>query len=94
LFRRENTPLPYPNAELKASDDEAEEEVGDEGEKSEAEELVGSEVIPIVIPTDDLPAPTPMVAVDPTPAPTGETPAQEEANPLDSAPPESVPPNN
>uniref|UniRef100_A0A2N9J0Z8 Uncharacterized protein n=1 Tax=Fagus sylvatica TaxID=28930 RepID=A0A2N9J0Z8_FAGSY len=61
LFRRENTPLPFPNAELKASDDEAEEEVGDEGEKSEADELVGSEVIPIVIPTDDLPAPTPMV---------------------------------
>jgi hypothetical protein len=94
LYLRENTPLPYPNAELKASDDEAEEEVGDEGEKSEAEELVGSEVIPIVIPTDDLPAPTPMVAVDPTPAPTGEPPAQEEATPLDSAPPESVPPNN
>uniref|UniRef100_A0A2N9IMK9 Uncharacterized protein n=1 Tax=Fagus sylvatica TaxID=28930 RepID=A0A2N9IMK9_FAGSY len=40
------------------------------------------------------PAPTPMVDVDPTPAPTGEPPAQEEATPLDSAPPESVPPNN
>uniref|UniRef100_A0A2N9GNA4 Uncharacterized protein n=1 Tax=Fagus sylvatica TaxID=28930 RepID=A0A2N9GNA4_FAGSY len=94
LFLRENTPLPYPNAELKASDDEAEEEVSDEGDKTEVEELVGSEVIPIVIPTDDLPAPTPMVDVAPTPAPTDEPPAQEEATPLDSAPPESVPPNN
>uniref|UniRef100_A0A2N9HLJ9 Uncharacterized protein n=1 Tax=Fagus sylvatica TaxID=28930 RepID=A0A2N9HLJ9_FAGSY len=52
LFLRENTPLPYPNAELKASDDEAEEEVSDEGDKTEVEELVGSEVIPIVIPTE------------------------------------------
>uniref|UniRef100_A0A2N9GBP9 Uncharacterized protein n=1 Tax=Fagus sylvatica TaxID=28930 RepID=A0A2N9GBP9_FAGSY len=69
LFLRENTPLPYPNAELKASDDEAEEEVSDEGDKTEVEELVGSEVIPIVIPTDDLPAPTPMVDVDPDACP-------------------------
>uniref|UniRef100_A0A2N9IDC9 Uncharacterized protein n=1 Tax=Fagus sylvatica TaxID=28930 RepID=A0A2N9IDC9_FAGSY len=94
LFLRENTPLPYPNADLKASDDEAEEGVGDEGEKAEVEELVGSEVIPILIPTDNLPAPTPTVAVDPTPALTGEPPVQEEATPLVSAPPESVPPNN
>jgi hypothetical protein len=94
LFLRENTPLPYPDADLKASDDEAEEGGGDEGEKAEVEELVGSEVIPILIPTDDLPAPTPMVVADPTPALTDEPPAQEEATPLDSAPPESVPPNN
>ncbi len=68
LFLRENTPLPYPNADLKASDDEAEEGVVDEGEKEEVEELDGSEVIPILIPTDDLPAPIPTVAVDLTPA--------------------------
>jgi hypothetical protein len=94
LFLRENTPLPYPDAELKASDDEAEEGVGDEGEKTEVEELVGSEVIPILIPTDDFPAPTPTVAVDPAPALTGEPPTQEEATPLVSAPSEPVPPNN
>jgi chromosome segregation ATPase len=86
LFKRENTPLPYPDAELKASDDEAEEDVGDEGEKSEAEQLVGSEVIPIVVPTGDLPVATPMVAVDPAPALIGELPASEEATPLVSAP--------
>jgi hypothetical protein len=94
LFKRENTPLPYPDAELKASDDEAEEGVGDEGEKTEVEELVGSEVIPILIPTDDFPAPTPTVAVDPAPALTGEPPAPEEATPLVSAPSEPAPPNN
>ena len=94
LFLRENTPLPYPNADLKASDDEAEEGGGDEGEKAEVEELVSSEAIPILIPTGDLPAPTPTVAADPTPVLTGEPLAPEEAAPLVSAPSDSVPPNS
>ena len=94
LFLRENTPLPYPDADLKASDDEAEQGGGDEGEKAEVEEIVGSEVIPILIPTDDLPAPTPTAAVDPTPVLSGEPPAPEEATPLVSAPSDSVPPES
>uniref|UniRef100_A0A2N9EVY2 Uncharacterized protein n=1 Tax=Fagus sylvatica TaxID=28930 RepID=A0A2N9EVY2_FAGSY len=49
---------------------------------------------PLSFRRNDLPAPTPMVDMDPTPAPTGEPPAQEEATPVDFAPPESVPPNN
>ena len=91
---RENIPLPYLDADLKASDDEAEQGGGDEGEKAEVEEVVGSEVVPILIPTDDLPAPTPTAAADPTPVLSGEPPAPEEATPLVSAPSDSVPPES
>jgi hypothetical protein len=66
----------------------------DGGEEEEVEELGGSEVVPILIPTDDLPAPIPAVPVDPTPAQTNEPPAQEEAAPLVSAPTDLVPPSS
>ena len=94
LFLRENTPLPYPDADLKASDDEAEQGGGDEGEKAEVEEVVGSEVVPILIPTDDLPAHTPTAAANPTPVLSDEPPAPEEATPPVSASSVSVPPES
>ena len=86
LFLRENTPLPYPETALEASDNEAEEGEGGVREEEEEVEVLGSsEVTPIPVPTKDLPAPSSAVLVDPTPAQTNEPPAQEEAAPLVSA---------
>uniref|UniRef100_A0A2N9FES6 Uncharacterized protein n=1 Tax=Fagus sylvatica TaxID=28930 RepID=A0A2N9FES6_FAGSY len=93
LFRRENTPLPFPQVDLKASDDEAEEEEGGKRRDEVVEELGGSEIVPILIPTDDVPDPVPTVPVDPTLSQTEEPSAQEEAAPLVSAPPDSVLPS-
>uniref|UniRef100_A0A2N9I9D7 Uncharacterized protein n=1 Tax=Fagus sylvatica TaxID=28930 RepID=A0A2N9I9D7_FAGSY len=94
LFLRENTPLPFPQVDLKASDDEAEEGEGGERKEEVVEELGGSEIVPILISTDDMPAPIPTVLLDPTPSQTEEPSAQEEAAPLVSAPPDSVPPSS
>jgi hypothetical protein len=66
LFLRENTPLPFPQVDLKASDDEAEEGEGGERRDEVVEELGGSEIVPILIPTDDVPGPVPTVPLDPT----------------------------
>ena len=93
LFLRENTPLPFPQVDLKASDDEAEEGEGGEREDEVVEELGGSEIVPILIPTDDAPGPVPTVPLDPTLSQTEEPSAQEEAAPLVSAPPDSIPPS-
>ena len=94
LFLRENTPLPYPETALEASDNEAEEGEGGERGEEGVEVLGSSEDAPIPVPTKDLPAPTPTVPVDPTPAQTNEPPAQEEAAPLVSASIDLVPPSS
>jgi uncharacterized protein YdbL (DUF1318 family) len=94
LFLRENTPLPFPQVDLKASDDEAEDGEGGGRKEEGVEELGGSEIVPILIPTDDLPTPIPTVPVDPTPSQTEESSAQEDAAPLVSAPSDSAPPNS
>ena len=66
---------------------------GGEREDEVIEELGGSEIVPILIPTDDAPGPVPTVPLDPTLSQTEEPSAQEEAAPLVSAPPDSIPPS-
>ena len=94
LFLRENTPLPFPQVDLKASDDEAEEGEGGERKDEVVEELGGSEIVPILIPTHDVSGPVPTVPLDPTLSQTEEPSEKEEATPLVSAPPDSVPPSS
>ena len=63
LLLRENTPLPYPEADLRASDKEDAEEEGDETEEDEVQVVGGVEAIPVLTPADCPPAP-----VNPVPA--------------------------
>jgi hypothetical protein len=56
LLLRENTPLPYPEVDLRASDKEDGDEEGDETEEDEVQVIGEAESVPVLTPADCPPA--------------------------------------
>ena len=82
LLLRKNTPLPYPDAGLRESNKEDDEDEEDEGvEEDEILEVGGVGANPVLISADDSPAPVSSVLVDTVPVPTEDNPT-----PTDVAP--------
>ena len=88
---RENTPLPYPEADLREpnKEDEGEEEVEDDEDEVVAvgDDQDGHVANPIPIPTDDS-----LAAIDSAPVASVPIPANDLPAPMDSALAASVPP--
>ena len=74
LLLRENTPLPYPDVKLTASDNEVEEGEAEGEDKEEVQEISSFEAVPIIAPVQSVSASVPGVPEDPTPIPTDDPP--------------------
>ena len=87
LLLRENTPLPYPEADLRESDKEDVEEEGDETEGDEVQVVGGVEAIPVLTPAECPLAPVNSVPADSAPIRTEDPPTLVDLAPVTSAPP-------
>ena len=87
LLLRENTPLPYPEVDLRESDNEAEEGKGDEGEEEEVQAIGGDEAVPVLTPVNCPSALIHAVPVDSTPTQAEDLFALVDPVPAISAPP-------
>ena len=74
LLLRENTPLPYSEVKLTASDNEAEEGEAEGKDEEEVQEISSFEAVPIIAPVQSVSASVPGVPEDPTPIPTDDPP--------------------
>uniref|UniRef100_A0A2N9EIM2 Uncharacterized protein n=1 Tax=Fagus sylvatica TaxID=28930 RepID=A0A2N9EIM2_FAGSY len=81
LLLRENMSLPYPEADLRESDEEDAEEEEGEDEEDEVQVVGGDETNPVHIPADNPPAPSSSTPIDSVPISPEDSPA-----PIDSVP--------
>ena len=87
LLLRENTPLPYPEADLRESDKEDVEEEEDEDEKDEVQVVGGVEANAVLTPIDNPSAPVSSAPIDSVPVRTEDPVAPADLAPVASAPP-------
>jgi hypothetical protein len=86
LFLREKTPLPYPEVDLRASDEEDAGEEGDQTEEDEVQVIGEAESIPV-----HAPAACPSTSAIPVPAIPAPIRTEDPSAPVDSAPVTSAP---
>jgi hypothetical protein len=91
FFLKENTPLPYPNADLRASDEEDAGEEGDQREEDEVQIVDGTESAPALAPAVDSSAPLITVPADPAPIQAEDSSIPGDSAPIISAPIDSTP---